>query len=428
MSSIQSQEVSLSSVSSLRAIRERWVLGFFFLSGAISLIYQVLWVRILALFFGSDVYSAAVTLSVFMGGLALGSWLASRFADRINRPLMIYGFCETLASLTALAVPEILEKFHRLYHTVYVDFFDSSPWIYHLSRVAVAVAALSIPTTLMGATLPLLVRTFARRIDDLGRQVGRLYAVNTLGAMFGTLSAGFALLPSLGAAKTLGIVVATGLAVGLASIALGRRLQVPVALGKLPTVIRENHPALTHPDNPRTSVLVAIGVSGMAALALEVVWMRVLVQSFSATVYAFSIMLTCFLFGLFYGSAKAAARIDSSADQVGALAYLQLALGLSGALLAVLTYVIPRLFGALVWSITGVSGGAFGLASVIAQFVVASLILGPTVLLGATFPYAVRAVTGHVDVRGKGAGSVMPQTLLEPFWDRWVLRSCFCLC
>jgi spermidine synthase len=106
------------------------VYGFFFLSGAVSLIYQVVWVRILSPFFGSDVYSAAATLSVFMGGLALGSWAASRLAYRIRRPLLVYGICEIVTSLAALAVPYLLEALHGAYQQAYLNSFESHPWIY----------------------------------------------------------------------------------------------------------------------------------------------------------------------------------------------------------------------------------------------------------------------------------------------------------
>src|SRR5438034_9135464 len=83
----------------------------FFLSGANSLIYEVSWARSLSLFFGSDVYSATITLSVFMGGLALGSWLAGVWAKSCARPLAAYGLIEVAIGLAALAVPWILNEF-----------------------------------------------------------------------------------------------------------------------------------------------------------------------------------------------------------------------------------------------------------------------------------------------------------------------------
>jgi spermidine synthase len=384
------------------------VYAFFFLSGAISLIYQVAWVRMLSLFFGSDAYSAAMTLSVFMGGLALGSWLASRFADRIARPLLIYGVLEILAALSALVAPFVLDAFFAVYKVVYVSSFDTQPWLYQSFRVVVAMATLLVPTTMMGATLPLLVRRFAHEISELGRQAGELYAANTAGALVGTIGAGFVLLPYLGVWRTVECAVTVGLAIGIASVGLGRGR---IATSRPVAAARASHAEREDAGPPRTwtrrSVLLVMALSGLAALALEVVWMRVLVQSFSGTVYAFSIMLACFLIGIYFGSNRAATIVDRQADPIRFMALLQLGLGLSVAVLAVLVHVVPPLFGMLVWTLTGVSGGAFGVASVIAQFIVASLlIIGPTTMLGAMFPFAVRAFASGIDRRASATGAV----------------------
>jgi spermidine synthase len=161
------------------------------------------------------------------------------------------------------------------------------------------------------------------------------------------------------------------------------------------------------PASSRHAVLLVMAVSGMAALALEAVWMRVLVQSFSATVYSFSIMLACFLFGLYYGSARVADRVDGELRPLEKLAGLQYGIGFSVAAIAVLAYAVPKVFSNFLWLLAGLSSGNFAVASVIAQFLVASvLILGPTMMLGAMFPYGVRAVTHDIERRAAGTGIV----------------------
>jgi spermidine synthase len=382
------------------------IYGCFFVSGAVSLVYQVAWVRMLSLFFGSDVYSAATTLSVFMGGLALGSWLASRLADRSTHPLILYGLCEILTSLFALAVPIVLEALHGAYKLVYVQSFETQPWLYHGFRVSVAAATLLAPTTLMGATLPLLVRALAHRLSELGRQAGELYAMNTLGALFGTIGAGFFMLPFFGVSLTVEITVCVGLIIGVVATYLGWHWSQDLSEAAGGIVAEEAAITLSRSRSHR-AILLVMASSGMAALALEVVWTRILVQSFSATVYAFSIMLGCFLFGLYYGSAKASAIVDRVNNPFRILAYLQIGLGCAVTILAVLIYFVPRVFGNLVWILTGISGGAFGVASVVSQFVVAIvLIQGPTILLGAMFPFAVRAFTTSIARRALGTGKV----------------------
>jgi len=379
----------------------------FVLSGATSLLYQVAWVRMLSLFFGSDIYAASITLSVFMGGLSLGSWLAGRMGDRLRMPLLAYGVLEILIGLYALAFPALLSGLAETYGEVYRVHFETAPWIYHGFRTGVAAIALLFPTLLMGATLPLIVRQVVHSETELGARVGQFYAVNTLGALLGTLTTGFWLLPWLGVSGAVRLALAVNLAIGTAAILVAFRLGA--------TREREPRPAGADPasapdpvpDRLRGSVLAVVALSGFAALALEVVWTRVLVQSFSATVYAFSIMLGCFLFGIFYGSHRASAIADHHPNPAGLLARLQLWLAGVVAVLAVVTYVAPALFGILVWGLTRASGGAFGPASVVAQFAVASLlIVGPTLLLGATFPLAVKLYTRGFERRASGTGSV----------------------
>jgi spermidine synthase len=376
------------------------ITALFFFSGFASLAYEVTWVRLLSLFFGSDVYSAAITLGTFMAGLAFGSWIASVFADRGVRVLVLYGVLEIATGVAALLVPDVLDAFHGTYKSVYNDYAVAAPSVYHVFRIAVAAATLLVPTTLMGATLPLLVRYVVRDQRELGRGSGTLYAVNTLGALTGTLVTGFILLPQFGTANSVQIAVAVSVAVGVIAAAIGWREGVSAAAQD---VRRYLAPA----DRSQRRILATIALSGMGALALEVVWMRVLVQSFSGTVYAFSIMLACFLFGIFYGSRKASSVADRVRDPAGVLAALVFGLGVATAVLAVLTYVVPGLFSGLVWGLTGATGGAFGVSSVVGQLVIASLlILGPTILLGATYPFAVKAFTPDVRRRASGAGKV----------------------
>jgi spermidine synthase len=372
----------------------------FFLSGATSLVYQVIWVRMLSLFFGSDVYAAAITLSVFMGGLAFGSWLSGRLADRAARPLLFYGLCEVGIAACAFAFPHVLAALGPLYKTVYTTYFATDPAVYHGFRAATAAAALFLPTALMGATLPLMVRQFVTRSDKLGNRVGLFYSANTIGALAGTLLTGFLLLPALGVKSTVGIAVAANLLIGLAAVLAGWRVAPPRAAPAEAT----GGAAL----KPMAAVVVVVmAVSGFAALALEVVWMRILVQSFSATVYAFSIMLATFLFGIYYGSRKVAALVDEHHAPLRLLVILELALAAYVATLGILAHAAPATFGTLVWTLTALTGGGFAVSSIAAQFIVASaLIVFPTILLGATFPVAVKAFTRSIESRAAGTGAI----------------------
>src|SRR4030095_3636008 len=179
----------------------------FFLSGATGLIYEVLWARMLGLVFGATTLAVSTVLAAFMGGLALGSALAGRLAPRIKKPLSTYGWMEIGVAIFALLVPllfswgdhlyaRILQKFHP-------GFFAFSVW-----RFALSCILLLVPTTLMGATLPVLSAALLNSFGYDAHSVTRLYTCNLAGAILGTLAAGFVLLPTLGVRTTI-LVAAT---------------------------------------------------------------------------------------------------------------------------------------------------------------------------------------------------------------------------
>src|SRR5687768_17475883 len=134
----------------------------FLLSGASALVYQVLWMRLLALVFGVTVHAASTVLAAFMTGLALGSAAAGRLADRVTRPLRAFAAAEALIAVAALATPIGLEGVERLYLTLHPP-LQHVPGLVTAIRLVLSFAVLIVPTTLMGATLPLVVKSALRR-------------------------------------------------------------------------------------------------------------------------------------------------------------------------------------------------------------------------------------------------------------------------
>jgi spermidine synthase len=383
--------------------------GIFFFSGFSSLIYEVVWMRRLSLFFGNDIYSAALTLSAFMGGLTIGSLLAARYVDRLKNTLIWYGLLEISIGVYALFFVFFLNMFSGEYRHIYQSFYEAAPWKYNGFRILVAALTLLIPTTMMGATLPLVVKRFGAK-GQIGKYSGFFYSMNTLGALAGVLSVGFVLLPALGITKTTWIGCAINVLIGSGALLLGLGIREDSDSAVARGVDEPTDPVAFEPgysSKLEKYGLVAIALSGMAALALEVIWMRILTQSFSGAVYSFSIMLSCFLFGIFYGSRKIAKTIDERSNPVRVLASLELVIAVSVALLGILTYFVPKFFAILLWRLVAFSGGSFGFASTVAEFLVsATLIAVPTLLLGATFPVAVRICTPNVHAIGRGTARV----------------------
>ena len=354
-------------------------------------------------FFGSDVYATSITLGTFMGGLSIGSFLSGYVADNLKKPILIYGILEIFIAISAILFPIIIFGMNDSMVHVYQKYFFENGYIYQIFRLLISILTLLIPTILMGATLPLLIREFTEKKIELGERVGFLYSINTLGALTGTVLAGFILIQMIGIKQTTILMVILNIIIGLIAIYFSYSK-------KEEFIIKKNNFSEDFSLEGRINlkyILYSTFFTGMAGLALEVVWTRILVKSFSGTTHSFSVMLACFLFGIFYGSKKISTKLSTNDGVVLILLKLQLWLAGTVALLAPITYIAPNIFGNLTWSLNSLTGGNFGLASVISQFFVgALLILLPTTLLGASFPVAVKVYINNFDFRAKGTGNV----------------------
>jgi spermidine synthase len=299
------------------------LLALFLASGFSALVYQIVWLRMLALVFGVTVHAASAVLTSFMGGLALGSWLGGRIADRSRSPLRAFALVEIGVALSALAVPPLLRAAEALYVTVQGHAPDA-PLLLTAARLGCAALVLLVPTTLMGASLPLLSRYVAGGAGGAASRVGVLYAANTTGAICGAVSAGFVLIGGIGVAATTRLAVLVNIVVGLGALGLAwarRRETAPgPAAGEAAGVWSV---ALV-----QRRVLVVFALAGFAGLALEVVWFRILVLFIPATTYAFTTMLAVVLLGIALGSAIASRLVNRAGDPVRLLARVQIATGL----------------------------------------------------------------------------------------------------
>jgi spermidine synthase len=169
----------------------------FGLSGAAALIYEVVWIRSLSTVMGSSVYASSTMLAAFMGGLSLGGWIGSRLSGKVKNYAAAFAWAEAGIGLTGLFTVPFIEQLNPIYIKVYYTFHLSFAK-FSLVQFALCFAILAIPTTLMGITFPLVVKHFTSGGEDAGVASGRLYSINTLGAIAGSLGAGFLLIPLLG--------------------------------------------------------------------------------------------------------------------------------------------------------------------------------------------------------------------------------------
>ncbi len=369
----------------------------FFLSGAAGLVYQVVWSRLLNEIFGVSAHAVTAVLATYLGGLALGSWVLGRYADRVERPLRLYGWLEIAIGATALAGTWVVRALDPV-HAWAASRLAPDSIVLLAFRMLLASAVVLPPTFLMGATLPAMTRAFVDRLGRLGRELGFLYALNTAGAVAGSIAAGFALIRALGLHPTLWLAVGVNLLVGAAALALARGTGA-VALAPVPT------PPSHEPDVRNRDgrwLLAAMALSGFASLSLEVIWTRMLVLVLGTSTYAFVTMLSSFLVGIALGSGLARPFVDRLANPRRAFGWLQVAIAASTlATLPLVRVVIadgPGWVAALGLRWIGVVAGQFGLSFLV--------MIVPTTLIGATFPLAARIWVRTLDTMGGRLGQV----------------------
>src|SRR5205809_1225528 len=257
----------------------------FFLSGATGLVYELLWVRLLYQGFGSTIQSVTTVVAAYMGGLGLGAWLLGRRADRHPRPAALYGRLEIAIGGFGLVSPLVLALVHRGYVAAAAAWHVSGGASVAL-RFGLAGLALLIPTTLMGGTLPVLTRAFmgADRAA-LKHSLGRLYGLNTLGAVLGTALAGFFLIEWVGIRASLWGTALVNLLIGASAL----RLPDPGAAGSPAGPVSEPE---VHPSAPllRRIALILLALTAFASLLDEIAWTRVLVMIVGGSTYAFTLV------------------------------------------------------------------------------------------------------------------------------------------
>lgn len=359
-----------------------------FCSGMAGLIYQVLWIRQLTLVVGIEVYSITIAVSAFFSGLATGSALIGRFADRAKRPLLLYAALEAGIALTGVAATIALGHAAEPFAAVQS----------HAGFVAWAIPFLLVgtPAFLMGGTLPAAIRWQTVHGGDVAKTGGWAYAVNTAGAIGGALLSSFFLIAWLGVRGTsIAAALLNVTAAGLAS-----------ALAMNAVTAKPNAMANDSPIRSQTA-LALYAIAGGIALGYEVVWSQAMTQFLSTRVFAFSVVLATYLAGLVLGSALYTRFADRLRDAWGTFGLLISAAGVVALLeiagLSLWQLRIQSEAGSLIYAVTGSE-----FARMCARFAIAAfgIVFLPTILLGAAFPAALR-LSASAEKAGRDVGVVL---------------------
>jgi spermidine synthase len=378
----------------------------FLLSGAAGLIYEVVWIRLLVSVFGATVLAISTVLAAFMGGLALGSYLFGRMADRTSRPLAVFSALQIGIGLVSLAVPLLVSLAERAYPGL-PDAFRHNFWLLSLARFGWCGLIILAPTTLMGGTLPVLSKWVTARGQTVGSGVGSLYAVNTFGAVLGTLSGGFYLIPTIGLSSSIGVAAAANVAVGLIALAVARSAGGDTAASAAGpgrgSLSASKAGLLTHESQeiPTRLILVLFAVIGFCSLSYEVLWTRVLVVFVPSTTFAFTTMLSTFLIGIAVGSSITSRFADRLRSPAMALGLIESGIAVTAlASLTSFTYL-----GSIASPLTG-TAASWGRTLSVEFLLPAIIMIVPALLMGAAFPIVARIRVADPAAAGTGIGSI----------------------
>jgi len=365
------------------------LLACLFLSGALSLVYEVLWIRNLGLVFGTTVVAMTSVLAVFFGGLAIGNHFFGRLAAGQRHPIRVYAVLELGIGVFAALFPGIGRCLEQAYSLLYPGMGDGIVG-HTLLRVALFAAVLLIPTTMMGGSLPLLSRFCIRTYGNIGRVSGLLYSVNTFGAVAGVCFCGFFSIRLFGAG-------ATNYGAALLNVLISAILYWYAYKHPLPAATTRETAARSTTLPPDTSFslisrLMPAGLflSGFTALGYEIVWTRYLSLPLSNTRYTYTIVLAVFLLGTAIGGMAFSRFSHRIKNNLRFFGMCQLGIALSAFMLA------PLVFAAAVAIPYRLFTFEFTLC--------AALMLLPTIFMGAAFPAAIQILSKDVLCIGASTG------------------------
>lgn len=295
--------------------------------------------------FGASSVAISTVVTIFMAGLGIGAYIAGRKADKVKNPLITYGIIEAIVGAWALLVPVLVDPegwlgtVNGYLHTE----LGAGSVAFMAARFLCVLPILLVPTTLMGASLPLLARYFVEKSEgssEVGSWVGALYSVNTFGAVAGVLAGGFLLMPNIGVSLTNTTAACINFFLAAMIFILRRRIDAayespketetsktnvesetsePVdadELSKAPTSksAQAEPEDRAFPNHIRWFAFSAFAISGFSSLCYQIVWSRSLAMTIGSSFQAFNLILATFLIGIGGGSAVASGIMRGKRD------------------------------------------------------------------------------------------------------------------
>lgn len=399
-------------------LKSHWPTAIFFLSGLAGLMYEVVFSKALALSFGSTALANYTVLATYMGGMAVGSWVGGRWAAATSNPLRGYAICELLIGAYAAVTPVLFSAMQAAYVTLSAGHAPDASILTPL-RVALGAITLGVPTVLMGATFPLMLKYVRGHAASSEQSIAALYGSNVIGAAIGSFLGGYLLLPLAGKAGA--TLFAAALSLVAALLALRRSKDLTSASPPQPAVTGPSSTigstsvatALDTKCRTRGRVIVAavvLGVGGALTLALEVVYIHLLAVVAGNSVYAFSLMLAAFLSGLGIGAEICRRWLSGKLPSILVLVVAELGLAVAIAATAHIWDGIPVYFGSFGAYMPDIG---FAGREVIRALVCFVAMLPSAAFIGMAYPAAMDILSQSADRdinRGVGVAAMLNTT------------------
>ncbi|MGB9746108.1 MAG: fused MFS/spermidine synthase [Bacteroidales bacterium] len=370
-----------------------------FFSGVSALIYQIIWIRKFGLVFGVHVFSMSTVLTAFMAGLALGALYFGRLVDKKKNPLLLFMALELGIGLFAIFFPLTFRGLEEIYAAISRN-IPLGNYSIQLIRFLLAFLFLLVPTTLMGGTMPVIVKIFTDNIGKVGNRVSLLYGTNNLGAVVGGFLAGFVIIQHLGLNQS-GYLAAMLNLLNTVMVFLVVRFAARIEIGMEPQEESDSFsPVMKIAPGVLKLVLWVFAIEGFTTLSYELIWSRILIDfSIDKTVYFSSTIVISFIFGLSLGSFLVSGYLDKRKNLLTLLGLIEILIGLlSVFFLLFFVWIAPKLVAQ-----RSMLDSWFQTAG--KEYIIFFLILTPpTLLMGITYPLVTKLAADNLTCLGKRMG------------------------
>ena len=271
-----------------------------FATGLFSLVYQTIWQRYLTFLVGADSLSSTLTLTVFLTALSLGYYLAGRNSEKIKgKEIYFYGLVELVIGIWAVIFPWLFKQSFYLVESGLLNGIAGD--------VVLSVLLTALPATLMGITLPYLTQGLSETFASSSRTHAIIYAINTIGACFGALLAGFVLVKLIGMANSMFLIGVFNIGFGLLMIWLNKRHH-----HVLPSVVNKEVTANRAFEVNQIAVLIVAACSGYLLIAIESYIIRLFSMATDGSIYAYPTVITAFIAAIGIGAALSAKLMEKA--------------------------------------------------------------------------------------------------------------------